>query len=109
MQDLKWLPTEKRIARGAYERALGRQFNSLIDETKQRASRISQPEDLWALEGWLTDQRKDIDQTFDYRYSVLVIVFAKLICRGFLTVHDLSGLGQEKIDQIMRTAEFIKQ
>lgn len=109
MQDFKWSPAERKLARAAYERALENQLRAVIDQTKQRANRISQPKDLWALETWLTDQRRDINQTFDYRYSVLPIVFAKLICRGLLTEKDLCGLEQQKIDRIMRTAEFIDQ
>ena len=109
MHDLKWSPIEKRIARRAYEKALERQLGAVIDQAKQRASRISEPQDLWALERWLTDQRQDIDQTFDYRYSVLPLVFALLFNRRLLTEDDLDGLAPEKIAEVKRAAKVLSE
>ncbi len=107
MRDLKWSQSEKKIARQAYERALGKQFQSVIDETKRRASCISQPGDLWDLEHWLTDQREEIDQIFDYRYSVLIQTFAILMNRRLLTEDDLHGLAPEKVAAISRSAQVL--
>ncbi len=104
MIDLKWSRSEKVIARRAFDLALGREIASLINEAKQRASRIQTRDDLWDLESWLTDRREDIGQTYDFRYSVLPIVFARLLSKGVLSEKDLVGLGQEKIDLIRRGA-----
>ena len=102
MFDFKWSRPEKLIARRAFDLALEREFASLTHEAKQRASRIHSRDDLWDLESWLTDRRKDIDRTYDFRYSVLPIVFARLLTKGFLMEDDLAGLGQEKIELIRR-------
>ena len=39
------------------------------------AGRIEQPSELWELERYLTQRRKDIDCLYDYRYSMLPVVF----------------------------------
>lgn len=37
---------------------------------------------------------------YDYRYSVLVTVFAGLLREGWITEEDLKGLAAEKIEKI---------
>jgi hypothetical protein len=46
--------------------------------------------------GYLRQQRKEIDETFDYRYSQLPFVFARLIRQGHLDESLLVGLSEEK-------------
>jgi hypothetical protein len=48
----------------------------------------------------LTKRRRGIDRRYDYRYSILPLVFAYLLRDGRLSEDDLSGLGQEKLDLI---------
>jgi hypothetical protein len=40
----------------------------------RQAKMIEQPSDLWELERYLTERRKEIDSRYDYRYSVLLNV-----------------------------------
>jgi hypothetical protein len=68
-----------------------------MKEAKDRAARIEQPSQLWDLELWLTQRRKHIDRQFDFRYSVLPVVFANLLREGRLTVDELHGLGADKL------------
>ena len=77
MFDLNWTASEKRIARRAFQTALDRELAALIEESKKRMNQVSTPEELWELEQWLSDRRKDIDETYDFRYSILPVVFAK--------------------------------
>jgi hypothetical protein len=56
------------------------------------------------LEGWLTQRRREIDRRYDYRYSILPLVFAHLLRDGCLTEDDLHGLEQEKLDLIRRAS-----
>jgi hypothetical protein len=102
MFDLKWSQSEKRIARRVFEQALNRELTALIQEAKERINRVFTPEELWEVEHWLTERRKEIDMTYDYRYSVLPVVFAKLLHRRVVSNSDLDGLGPEKIDLIRR-------
>lgn len=69
------------------------------------AEKIEQPSDLWELERYLTERRKEIDRQYDYRYSVLLSVFADLIQKGRLREKDLEGLSEEKLRHIRQMAQ----
>jgi hypothetical protein len=49
---------------------------------------------------------REIDNKYDYRYSVLILVFARLMKDGWLMIDDLKGLGQEKIDRIVSLVDL---
>jgi hypothetical protein len=102
MRELNWSPAEKAIARKAFDLALQRELDAVIREAKDRAAKIAQPSELWDLERWLTQRRKDIDRQFDYRYSVLPIVFGNLTRQGHLSEQDLHGLAEHKLALIRR-------
>ena len=57
---------------------------------------------IWELHDYLSEKRREIDRKYDYRYSVLLMVFARLVNEGWLTEDDLSGIGREKLDIVMR-------
>lgn len=98
--DLRWSHAEKVVAREAFRRALEREFEKVIWKTKEMAAHVEQPSDLWELEGYLTQSRKEIDRKYDYRYSVLPLVFGKLIREGRLKEEELRGLGNDKLEAI---------
>jgi hypothetical protein len=100
MRDLTWSHAERVIAREAFRRALEREFREVITKTKEMAKNIEQPADLWELEGALSDSRKDIDRRYDYRYSVLPLVFGNLVRQGRLSMEELSGLWEDKLKAI---------
>jgi hypothetical protein len=100
MRNLKWSPAEKVIARKAFNRALQREFEVVIRETKQMSGKIKQPSELWELEGYLTQSRKEIDRKYDYRYSVLPLVFGDLVREGRLSEEELRGLAEDKLRYI---------
>jgi hypothetical protein len=100
MRDWKWSPAEKIVARRAFDLVLTRELETVVQEAKERAGRIREASDLWELEGWLAERRRLIDRTFDFRYSVLPLVFATLIRDRRLSEDDLRGLAQEKLDAI---------
>jgi hypothetical protein len=102
--DLKWTPAEKAIARKTFNLALSRELEAVIREVKERATKITEPSELWDLERYLTQRREDIDRKFDFRYSVLPLVFGNLIREGRLTKRDLDGLAEDKLGFIHRRA-----
>jgi Photoprotection regulator fluorescence recovery protein len=104
MHDLKWSGTEKAAARKAFDAALDRELNATMREARERAARITEPSQLWKLEAWLSERRREIERTYDYRYSVLPLVFARLIREGLLDEDELHGLGPDKLDYIRRAA-----
>jgi hypothetical protein len=106
MYELKWSHAEKTVARRAFDLALGKELESLLQEAKGRVARIEEPSELWDLESWLSERRREIDRRYDYRYSILPLVFAQLLRDGSLTEDDLHGLGQEKLDLIRRASSI---
>ncbi|SRR6266567_2845209 len=106
MRDLKWSPEEKAIARRAFDFALKHELESVIIEAKERVGKIRQPSDLWELERYLTERRVQIDRQYEYKYSVLIMVFGNLIQQGRLTEQELEGLNQDKLDSIRGYVEM---
>ena len=104
MYELKWSHAEKKVARRAFDLALGKELNALILEAKDRAAKIDEPSELWDLERWLTKRRREIDRRYDYRYYILPLVFAQLLRDGSLTEDDLRELGPDKLALIRRVS-----
>jgi hypothetical protein len=98
-----WSAEEKRAARRVFDLAYQRQCAAILEKVKQMTtSATPTPSDVWEIHDYLSDQRKKVDKTFDYRYSVLLTVFSKLLSDGWLTDADLSGLQADKIEAIKR-------
>lgn len=102
-----WSRSENAIARTAFDAALGRELHEVVQETKRRASQIRQSSDLWDLEHYLTECRKQIDRKYDYRYSRLTDVFGRLLYEGRVSEDELSGLRGDKLESIRSFAEFL--
>ena len=51
-------------------------------------------------------KRDEIDEKYDYRYSKLILVFARLINDGWLDFSDLEGLVEDKIGRIESLISF---
>jgi hypothetical protein len=107
MRDLKWSPAEKAIARKAFDLALGRELEAVILEAKSKAAKIQEPSGLWELEEYLAQRRQEIDRKYDYRYSVLPLIFANLLSGGRLNENELHGLGEDKLGYIHRAAVHV--
>ncbi|HEY4962881.1 MAG TPA: hypothetical protein VII29_18645 [Terriglobales bacterium] len=106
IRNLRWSQTEKAIARKAFERALQKELHEVIQKTQRMAATIEHPSDLWELESFLTTRRKEIDDKFDYRYSVLPDVFGELVREGRVHEDELRGLAEDKLAYIRRYAKF---
>jgi hypothetical protein len=51
----------------------------------------SDPLKIWPVHDYLSEKRRDIDQKYDYRYSVLITVFARLLFEGWTTEAELAA------------------
>jgi len=102
-----WSKSEKALARKAFDAALGRELHEVIQEAKKMARQIQQSSDLWDLEHYLTQRRKEIDRKYDYRYSRLTDVFGRLLHESRLSEEELRGLGEDKLKPIRSFAEFL--
>jgi hypothetical protein len=100
MFDIKWTASEKKIARDAYDEALDAALAKIMAECKAKAAAAATPQEIWAIEDYLRRQRREIDEMFDYRYSQLPLVFARLIREGYLDEARLNGLSEEKLEII---------
>jgi hypothetical protein len=67
------------------------------------------PQELWKLEDYLYVHRRDTDEKYDYRYSVLLMTFDWLLREGWLTFDDLVGLSQDKLDHLRQLQTLSKQ
>jgi len=54
-------------------------LEATIQEARQIAARIKEPDELWELERHLTQRRKEIDAKYEFKYSVLLLVLAGLV------------------------------
>jgi len=102
-----WSKSEKAIARTAFDAALKRELQEVMRKTKQMANQIKEPADVWELEHYLTERRKEIDRTYDYRYSRLTHVFGKLLYEKRLSEEELRGLQEDKLNSIRSVAQFL--
>lgn len=99
-RDLTWSKTEKDVAKKIYAIAYDKECSTILAHVKKMAAGISEPEEVWKIHDYLSAQRKQFAGKYDYRYSILPLVFARLIREGWLTEADLAGLGEEKIGAI---------
>lgn len=104
----EWSNAEKKIARRVFDEALEAVLASTMAEFKAKAAAAATPEDMWSVENFLREQRREIDQTFDYRYSQLIFVFGRLILDGRLNEGRLSGLSEDKLEEIRRYVTFVR-
>ena len=95
-----WTHAEKRIARRVFDAALQRELAQLMAEFKRRAAAASQPDDLWAIERFLSKAGRDINARYDFRYSVLEFVFAGLLREGLIESGELAGLADDRLTRI---------
>lgn len=103
-----WTADEKKVARKAYDAALARHLSNITAKAKRMMAKVTDPSDLWELEAYLTESRRTVDRTYQFRYSRLVQLFADLMRDGWLKEADLSGLQPRKIVDIKRGAGLFR-
>ena len=98
--DLKWSPSEKKIARKAFDAARESALAKVMAEFKSKSSAVTTLREMWEIEDFLSQKRREIGEMFDYRYSQLPLVLARLIREGHLDESFLDGLSGEKREVI---------
>ncbi len=104
-----WAPTEKKLARIAFDKAFERQCTAISQEAKRMLETTTVPSDIFRVQEYLTEQRRIVDRLYDYRYSRLLEVFGRLLSDGWVRESDLNGLQPEKITKIKHAASFYSQ
>jgi len=102
-----WSRSDKLVARKAFDAALTRELQEVIQQTKQMANGIKAPADLWDLEHYLTQRRKEIDRKYDSRTSHFTQVLGKLLQEGRLGEKDLRGLKATRLKSVQSYADFL--
>jgi Photoprotection regulator fluorescence recovery protein len=100
VSEAEWSKIEQEIAQEAFERAYQREIKALIEQVRERANAIAQLEDMWHLHDFLSARRHEVDGKYDYTYSMLVFIFARLVKEGWLHLNELEGLDKSKIAKI---------
>lgn len=98
--EVEWSQTEQKVAKAAFHKAYEREINALIEKVREQASEITKLDDIWHLHDFLSVRRHDIDGKYDYKYSDLIFIFAKLIKEGWLRLDELDGLGRDKLTKV---------
>ena len=104
-----WSRSEKAIARRIFDAALNRELQEVMEKTKQTANRINKPSELWDLERYLTQRRKDINSKYDFRSSRLTSVFGRLLCERRVNEDELRSLREDKVEAIRSCAKFLSE
>jgi len=100
MHDPHWSPREKRIARRAFDDAANSLLAGIMADFKAKATALAETGAMWAMEGYLRDRRREVEELLDYRYSKLPLVFARLIADGHMSGAQLDGLSEDKLRAI---------
>lgn len=106
MNDLKWSKAEKTIARRAFDLAYERECQNLAVKLKDMTKSIKEPGNLWFIRDFLSEQMKRIEEKYDFRHSVLILVFALLLKEGWLKESDLYGIKEDKMEKIRSLAKL---
>lgn len=102
--DPRWSNSERKIARRAFEQAL----QEVLQQAKQMAAQIKDPTELWELEKYLTDRRKEINRRYEFRELRLSVVFGTLLHEGRITDEQLRGVGEDKLKKVRSHADFLR-
>ncbi|MBD2100035.1 hypothetical protein [Leptolyngbya sp. FACHB-261] len=100
VSEVEWSKTEKEVAQAAFAKAYEREIDAVAKEVRERASAISHSNDMWQLHDFLSARRHEIDGKYDYKYSALIFVFARLVKEGWLHLDELEGLGTDKLTKV---------
>jgi hypothetical protein len=106
MRYFDWSNTEKILARQAYDRAYERECTKILEKVHGMLSSMEDPKEIWKIDDYLRNNRRDMDSKYDYRYSILIIVFGKLMREGLILDSDIDKLSKDKIDAIKRIASI---
>lgn len=77
----------------ATSRLFRRDIEAMLRDSNDQA-------EIWVIRDFLNGKARELDQKYDFRYSVLVGVFARLMAEGWLTLEDLAGLDLAKRELI---------
>jgi hypothetical protein len=75
--DLKWSGKEKKVAREAFDKAYKREMQHIQREVSKRVKSFRENAEVWKLHDYLSEVRREVNRKYDYRYSMLILVFGR--------------------------------
>lgn len=97
---------KKRVARAAFDSAYKREREAIRRRTEEMLQDARDHRVIWRIEEYLDDRRRETDQKYDYRYSVLPFVFARLLAEGWLDEEKWAGFAVDQLEMIKRVARI---
>ena len=82
--ELTWTKAEKKTARRAFDKAFERHCATITAEAKRRLENLRAPSDIWRVQEYLSEHRKEVDRIYQFRYSALLLIFSRLMRDGWL-------------------------
>ena len=104
--EYNWSKNEKKIARQAFDRAYEREMRHLAEKVRKMLDDNEDARAVWRILDMLQEEARETDFKYDYRYSILMLIFARLLREGWLILEDLEGLSEEKIEKIREAANI---
>jgi len=101
-----WTKSEKLVAKRIFNLAKDRAYQNLINMVNSKV--INSQDQIWELRDLLNKQAKEFDNKFDYRYSQLLTLFMQYINEELITIEELIGLSDDKINIIRDITERYK-
>jgi photoprotection regulator FRP-like protein len=80
-----------------------------MQEARQKANQIKEPADVWELERYLTQRRKNIDRKYEFRSSRLTEVFGRLLSERRISEQELRGLRENQMKAIRSCANVLSE
>jgi hypothetical protein len=108
-RELHWSHGEKKAARAAFDNALARETVAIRKEVEALLKRSAEPNAIWDVHELLSKKLRELQAKYDYRYSVLISIFGRLLSEGWLSEADLADLSPEKMELIRRIARLAKE
>jgi|APDOM4702015248_1054824.scaffolds.fasta_scaffold319113_2 hypothetical protein len=104
--DAGWTQEEQKVAETAFKTAYEREVAALLQEVRTRADSVTALDEAWSLHDFLSARRFEIDGKYDFNYSELLFVFARLVKDGWLSIQELESLEPTKISKISALARM---
>ncbi|MDJ0647521.1 MAG: hypothetical protein QNJ60_02340 [Xenococcaceae cyanobacterium MO_188.B19] len=104
--EVKWSEKQEKIANQVLQTAYKRETSALIASIRDRASSITELQDLWYLHDLLSTKRHEIDGKYVYNSSTIVFDFARLVKEGWLNLDELKELKPDMVSKISALARM---
>lgn len=95
-----WTEIEQKVARFAFEQAYKREIEALISQVRHKIDTLDELDDIWQLHDFLSARRYEVEGKYDFKYSILLFIFAGLIKDGWLQLNELEGLDEDKLAKV---------